>query len=340
MASWKKVIVSGSDAAFNSVAVGSNQAISTTSARLTGSFTGSFAGDGSSLTGVSANFPGTAYSDLLQADKFFIQENANGTSKYITYANLLTDLAGTNLNTDNDSLNLNTVVAGLTSVTATDFNGNLTGNVTGNVTGNLTGTASWAQYVVNGSGGDLKVSGSTGGTPTGGTTVNLNNDTLAINGTNNQINTTVTTDTITIGFPTNVTMPGNLVISNNLTVNGSTTSVNTQNLLVGDRYILLASSSSPSNFDGGIIVSNAVAGSPPTQSGFALYMDQSGGPTSARWAVSSSVPQNVTNMTPAEYVVTAKLGSGTPSGNPTYGADTAGGGNMFIASTGEIWIYS
>ncbi len=342
MASWKKVIVSGSSAELSGVSVSSNQVITNTQAgtRLTGSFTGSFTGDGSGLTGVSANFPGTAYSDLLQADKFFVQDSANGTSKYVTYANLLTDLAGTNLNTDNDSLNLNTVVAGLTSVTATDFNGNLTGNVTGNVTGvgagvNFTGTASWAEFVVNGTGGNLTVSGSTNGT-----VINLDTETLALNGTTNQITTTATNNTITFSLPNSVIIPQNLTVSNNLTVNGTTTTVNTQNLVVGDRYALLASSSAPGNFDGGIIVANSVAGSPATQSGYALYMDASDGTATARWAVSSSVSQFATNITAAEYVVTAKLGSGTPSTDPTYGGSSVGGGNMFISNTGEIWIYA
>jgi hypothetical protein len=57
---WKKLIVSGSDAELNSVyaetgvEVGTNQIISTDPAetKLSGSFTGSFAGDGSELTGL------------------------------------------------------------------------------------------------------------------------------------------------------------------------------------------------------------------------------------------------------------------------------------------------
>jgi len=58
MASWKKVLVSGSAGEFTSVTasaglrVGTNQTISTTQAVLTGSFTGSFSGDGSGLTGI------------------------------------------------------------------------------------------------------------------------------------------------------------------------------------------------------------------------------------------------------------------------------------------------
>jgi hypothetical protein len=90
---------------------------------LTGSFSGSFKGDGSNLTGVTATaiFPTTAKTDLASTDQFYINDGAN---KYVTYGDLLTDLAGTNLVVEGtDSLALNTTVAGLTSVTSTTLSG-------------------------------------------------------------------------------------------------------------------------------------------------------------------------------------------------------------------------
>jgi hypothetical protein len=64
MASWKKVIISGSDAVLNSSTVGTNQVINVSQAttKLSGSFTGSFVGDGTGITGITAtglNIPGT-----------------------------------------------------------------------------------------------------------------------------------------------------------------------------------------------------------------------------------------------------------------------------------------
>ena len=50
MPSWKKLIVSGSDATVSSLFV-TNQV---TGSSFTGSFTGSYSGDGSSLTGISS----------------------------------------------------------------------------------------------------------------------------------------------------------------------------------------------------------------------------------------------------------------------------------------------
>ena len=140
MATWKKVIVSGSQAELAAVTaslgvlVGTNQSITTTQAGtfLTGSFTGSFKGDGSNLTGVTATaiFPTSQVSNITSTDKFFISQSSN---QYITYGDLLTDLAGTNLTVEsNDSLTLATTITGITSITSTAF------------TGSLLGTASYA----------------------------------------------------------------------------------------------------------------------------------------------------------------------------------------------------
>lgn len=155
MATWKKIIVSGSNAelaqvtASVGVLVGSNQVIGTTqvATKLTGSFTGSFTGvhvgDGTGLTGVTAtpSFPTNATTNLASTDKFFVNDDpgdATSGNKKITYSNLLTDLAGTNLAVESsDSLTLATTITGLTSVTSTSF------------TGSIQGTATTASYVLN-----------------------------------------------------------------------------------------------------------------------------------------------------------------------------------------------
>jgi hypothetical protein len=90
----------------------------------TGGITGSFKGDGSGLTGVTATaiFPTTATTNLASTDQFYVNEA--GTNKYVTYGDLLTDLAGSNLVVEGtDSLALNTTVTGLTSVTSTTLSG-------------------------------------------------------------------------------------------------------------------------------------------------------------------------------------------------------------------------
>jgi hypothetical protein len=115
MATWKKLIVSGSVAELASVSasvgvlVGTNQQIQPTVAdtRLSGSFSGSFAGDGSGLTNVTATatFPTNEITDLSFSDKFF---TSNGSNSFTTYGNLLTDLAGSGLSVEaTDSISVN-----------------------------------------------------------------------------------------------------------------------------------------------------------------------------------------------------------------------------------------
>ena len=168
MATWKKVIVSGSAAELSalkvdnltsgSVVVGGGSAgnlsviaingtgtiVATTNATNlvhSGSFSGSFVGNGAGLSGVAASFPATEKTNLVTADKFFIQNSVGSTSEFVTYGNLLTDLAGTNLTVEGtDSLTLASTITGLTSVSATSF----TGSFTGSYFGSLTGTASFA----------------------------------------------------------------------------------------------------------------------------------------------------------------------------------------------------
>ena len=99
---------------------------------LSGSFSGSFQGNGAGLTGVTATaiFPTTAKTDLATTDQFFIND---GASKYVTYGNLVTDLAGSG--------------AGTSNLTTTDTGDSLalTSQVTvTGVTASLFGTASWA----------------------------------------------------------------------------------------------------------------------------------------------------------------------------------------------------
>ena len=80
-------------------------------------------------------------------------------------------------------------------------------------------------------------------------TINLGSDTLKISGTANEIETSISGDTITIGLPDNVTIAGNL------TVSGTTTTINTTNTTITDKLLELATGTtgSPAG-DAGIII--------------------------------------------------------------------------------------
>lgn len=69
----------------------------------------------------------------------------------------------------------------------------------------------------------------------------LGTDTLTISGTSNEIETSVSGDTITVGLPSNVTIGNNLIVTGNLTVSGTQTIVNTETIELADNIIVLNS---------------------------------------------------------------------------------------------------
>ena len=125
-----------------------------------------------------------------------------------------------------------------------------------------------------------------------------------------------------------------------ITVQGTTTSINTDQLLVEDPFILLASSSSDPDTDGGIIIqTNASA------QGTALFYDNS----SNRWALaqSSSVAYNAASATAHQFVVSVSSSAANPTGAPSNFGLSGNSllGMMYVATTDNdgdtntIWIY-
>jgi hypothetical protein len=97
MASWKKIIVSGSDAVLNQLNVGTSQVITSTNelttTKITGSFTGSFFGDGTGITGITAtglNIPGTV--TVITNEPFVVSGSA--ALQKITLSDVLTQITG------------------------------------------------------------------------------------------------------------------------------------------------------------------------------------------------------------------------------------------------------
>ena len=84
--------------------------------------------------------------------------------------------------------------------------------------------------------------------------------TFTIAGTSNEIETSASGQTLTIGLPNNVTIANNLTVTGNLDVNGTTTTIDSTNTTVTDTLIELANgtSGSPSN-DAGIVIERGSA---------------------------------------------------------------------------------
>lgn len=351
MANWKKVIVSGSSANLAALQVdnltsgqvvigggasnlsttainGTGNIVATTGASgvvMSGSFSGSFQGNGSSLTGVTAASLSNA---LTIGEGLGGGASYNGSAAVTLTVSGAVDLTNNVITKWNDTVGKfapssltdnGTAITGTTSIQLSGANSSLSGSFSGSFFGNgagLTGLAS-----------TLSISGSTGGG-----SVNLLTQTLSVVGTANEIETSATGQTITIGLPNDVTIGNNLTVTGDLTVNGTTTVINTTNLAVEDQFILLASGS-VGNIDGGIIVQNAAA------TGEAFYWEASGG--NGRWGVASSVAPTATTVTVSEYMVSAKTAAGAPSTAPTYGGATSGYGNLYVnSSNGDIYIYA
>jgi len=186
-------------------------------------------------------------------------------------------------------------------------------------------------------------------TITGDIAVNGGDITTTSTGTATIFNTNATTvniggvaTTMAIGATTGTTtIRNNLVVSGDLTVNGETTIINTTNLSIEDKFIVLGRSSgsqAPAS-EGGIIIEGAAG------SGSAFVFNSGSGGANGlanRWGVALGVPTGSMNVTPTDFMVTVSSSgvSPTDSNAPTFGSSSFGYGNMHINTTdGEIWIY-
>ena len=97
-------------------------------------------------------------------------------------------------------------------------------------------------------------------------TISLLSDTLKIGGTSNEIETSISGDTVTIGLPDDVTIgqdltvTRNAVITGNLTVNGTTTTVSSTNTVIADNLLELNNGASSNANDSGLIIERGSTG--------------------------------------------------------------------------------
>jgi hypothetical protein len=129
------------------------------------------------------------------------------------------------------------------------------------------------------------------------------------------------------------TFSGPVVITGNLDVNGTLTTIDSANLRVADRFIY-ASSGSTSG-DGGLVVGTAAG------VGTALGYDDS----ASRWALTKAddTAENATSIAPRQYVVSVSGSTAAPTGTPSdFGSSATDRIGMMHVKTddGTIWIYS
>ncbi len=127
----------------------------------------------------------------------------------------------------------------------------------------------------------------------------------------------------------------NLTVSDNLIVNGTASFINTENLTVKDKFVLINSGSTALADSGWVTQYNAAG------SGSAFYLDADSTGTYGRFAVAYDVLGSENVVSADEYVVTAKQAAGAPPATPTWGGATNGFGNIYVnSSNGDIYIYS
>ena len=227
-------------------------------------------------------------------------------------------------------------------------------NVTGGITGSLLGTASYALNANSASYALMSTSASyadfaltasnalTASYVPASAVVGLNLSQIATGSITASVSLGANSFTIVSGSSTffNITNVGlvsvsNLTVNDNLIVNGTASFINTNNLTVKDKFILINSGSSTLADSGWVSQYNA------NGSGSAFYLDADSTGTYGRFAVAYDILGSESTVTADEYVVTAKRASGAPPANPTWGGSTNGFGNIYVNNdNGDIYIYS
>jgi hypothetical protein len=226
------------------------------------------------------------------------------------------------------------------SISTTQVGTFLTGSFTGSLTGTLTGTASYASQA-NSASFALTASYASNVPLTASYALTASNIFPAItNNTDNRILTATGGGTVNgesnLTFDgTLLTVTGNATITGDLTVAGTASFTNTDNLTIKDKFILINSGSSTLADSGWITQYNAAG------SGSAFYLEAGSTGTYGRFAVAYDAIGTSTALTADEFVVTAKTAAGAPAANPTWGGTSNGYGNIYVnSSTGDIFIYS
>lgn len=355
MATWKKVIVSGSTANLaalqvdnltsgNVVIGGGAGNLSTTAINGTGNIVGTTGASGlvhsGSFSGsFQGNFVGTTdLPDLTQGTGItaFTYDGATTATVAVSGAstlssNNITKWTGTAF-TNSSLTDGITAITGASSIQLTGASSNLSGSFSGSFQGNgtnLTGItatpifpvtaktdlASTDQFFVN--------DGANKHITYGNLLTDLAGTNLVVEGTDSlALATTITGD---------ITFSNDVIISENLTVLGTASFQNTTNLEVADRFVLFASGSNAAG-DGGIVVQQ------DTQNVGELFGYEN---SVNRWGFTSSFNASSPSYTAAAFITTTEVGTTAPPASPTYGGAGNGFGNIYVKTdTGDIFIYS
>jgi len=233
----------------------------------------------------------------------------------ITNAMLAGSIANAKLTNSSVTLGSTNIALGATATTLNGLtltNVSATGSFTGSFAGdgsNLTGIVTTLDFA-----GDGATSGD----------VDLKTQIFTLTGGTN-VNTSASGQTITINLDDSISVT-DAIVTGDLTVYGTASFANTENLLVADRFVLFASGSTTAG-DGGIVVQQG------TQDFGDLFGYEA---TAARWGVQTNFDSATNSMAPEAYM-SAVIDLAVPGqiDSPKYQKN----GNIKVQS-GEIYIYS
>jgi len=351
MATWKKVIVSGSEAHLLNVTASNltnddlviagaggalensgltfdgttldigTGSIQSTGANsiLSGSFSGSFVGDGSGLTGLvsSLEFGGDTGTGTIDLEgQTFTIAGGEGID---------TDAAGQTITIEGeDASDTNKGIAKFDSTNFTVNAGVVTSNdLTITAGGGLTG------------GGSLTLGESITLDIGAGEGITVDNDSVKLRNADSLTNNSLikwnnqngeVTNSILSADGSTATVGGNLVVTQDLTVQGDTTTVSTSNLLVEDKFILLNSGSANPD-EGGIVIDEG------NGAGHAFVYEADN--NIQRWGFNQSVDSDAATANATAFAAAVVDVEGSQHNDtPEYQKN----GNIKIEG-GDIWIY-
>jgi len=246
-----------------------------------------------------------------------VKLNSDVAGSGLTSTDGVLSLTDDSITIGNETVSLGGTLATVSGLTASgSFSGSFEGDGSG-----LTGLASTLNIGVKENAAD---------STTEDVAIDLLADTLVIQGVANEISASSAGDVITIGLPDDVTIGRDLTITRNLVVNGDMTTLNTTNLNIEDKFILLNSGSDGTDVDTGIIFggTDGVA-----QNGKAVYYD--GGDD--KFGFSTAIDSDATTGALSQYIGAIELATADPV-NGTVGVQ--GAGTIHVnTSTEDIFIY-
>lgn len=320
-ATWKKVIVSGSSAELASLNV-NNKLVTSASLQISNAA-------GSVINQISSSFNATFLSGSFSGSHYG-NFTGSATGSFVGSGTLRGDFSG--------SFTGSAILSG-------QFSGSFSGSAT---LPSLTESTGIVPFTYSGSlPATIAISGAAA------LTANLLPKWTGAGFSNSNITDSGTLVTIGAGATSGVTVSAgginvtgnslfnqNVNITGDLTVAGTASFQNTENVLIADKFILLASGST-SLTDGGFIIATSTA--PGGASGSAFFIEAASAGTFGRFAVAYNVHASSSAVAADEYMVTSKINAGNPSDAtpPTWGSTTNGLGNMWVNSTtSDIFIWA